>query len=151
MVTFIQIVITRVKNGSLTAFERKLDEKKIRYLPGFVDLICFRIFNIGNLRVDINYKNGHKWSPRGFPRVRNWHAPYYHIPKHFCYAQRGSILIKYSSFYCFLGVIKLPKYYIQVSRVPKLIPSQKKLTFSLTSSKKVGFFAGQPKRSRFVR
>ena len=41
--------------------------------------------------------------------------------------------------------------YIQVSRVPRLIPSQKKLTFSLTSRKKVDFFADQPPKSRFFR
>ena len=41
--------------------------KKMRYLPGFVDLICFKIFNIGNLRVDIKHKNDHKWVPGGPP------------------------------------------------------------------------------------
>ena len=29
--------------------------KKMRYLPGFVDLICFKIFNIRNLRVDMTH------------------------------------------------------------------------------------------------
>ena len=85
---------------------------KMRYLLGFVDLICFKIFNIGNLRVDIKHKSGDKWNPRGSPWVRIWHAPSYHIPKHFCYTQRTPILIKYSSFWFLLGVIKLPKYYI---------------------------------------
>ena len=41
MVTFINMVITRVKNGSpdmiLTAFDGKFDEKKKRYLPGSID------------------------------------------------------------------------------------------------------------------
>ena len=65
MVTFIKIVITGVKNGSPNmipvAFERKFDEKKeMRYLPGFVELICFKFFNIGDGRTDINPKNGHK-------------------------------------------------------------------------------------------
>ena len=86
MVTFLKIVITRIKNGSpdmiLTPFDRKIDETKIRYLPGFVDLICFKTFNIGNLRVDIKHRNGHKWNPRGSPWVRIWHVPYYYIPKH---------------------------------------------------------------------
>ena len=36
-------------------------EKKI------VDVICFKIFNIRNLSVDIKYKNGHKWRPWGSP------------------------------------------------------------------------------------
>ena len=31
--------------------------KKMRYLPGFADLICFKIFNVGSLRVDIKDKN----------------------------------------------------------------------------------------------
>ena len=64
MVTFRKMVITRVKNKSPdmipTAFEGKFDEKKMRYLPGFVDLICFKFFNIGNGKTDINPKNGHK-------------------------------------------------------------------------------------------
>ena len=34
--------------------------KKMRYLPGFVDLIHSKIFNIRRLRVDIKHKNGHK-------------------------------------------------------------------------------------------
>ena len=85
------MVITRVKNRSPdmipTAFEGKFDEKKMRYLPGFVDLICFNKFNIANLRVDIKHKNDHKWSPRGSPWVRIWHVPYYPIPKHFFISQ----------------------------------------------------------------
>ena len=80
MVTFIKMVITRVKNKSpdmiLMAFDGKFDEKKkMRSLPGFVDLICFTIFNIGNLRVDIKHKNDHKWDPWGSPMARIWHAP----------------------------------------------------------------------------
>ena len=42
--------------------------QKMRYLPGFVDVICFKFFNIGNFSVDINPQNGHnsgqKWVPR---------------------------------------------------------------------------------------
>ena len=34
--------------------------QKMRYLPGFVEFTCFKIFNIGKLRDDIKYKNGHK-------------------------------------------------------------------------------------------
>ena len=80
------MVITRVKNGSPdmipTAFEGKFDEKKyMKYLPGCVDLICVKIFNIGDLRVDIKHKNGHKRTPRGSPWVRIWHVPYYHTVK----------------------------------------------------------------------
>ena len=41
MVTFINMVITRVKNVSpdmiLTAFDGKLDEHKMRYLPGSIE------------------------------------------------------------------------------------------------------------------
>ena len=42
MYVFINMVIARVKNGSpdmmLTPFDGKLHEKKMRYLPGLVDL-----------------------------------------------------------------------------------------------------------------
>ena len=40
--------------------------KKMRYLPGFVDLIYFKIINIRNLSADINPKmviNGVPWGP----------------------------------------------------------------------------------------
>ena len=44
-------------------------KKKMRYLPGFVDLICFKIFNIRNLRVDIKHtkivRNGVPGGPHG--------------------------------------------------------------------------------------
>ena len=39
----------------------------MRYLPGFVDLIYIKIFNIENLRVDIKHKNDHNSGPRGPP------------------------------------------------------------------------------------
>ena len=39
--------------------------KKMSNLLGFVDLICFKFFNIGNWSADINPENGHKWGPRG--------------------------------------------------------------------------------------
>ena len=38
--------------------------KKMRYLPGFLDLICFKIFNIGDLGVDKKHK---KHVPGGPP------------------------------------------------------------------------------------
>ena len=42
MVTFINMVMTRVKNGSpdmiLTAFDKNFTRKKMSYLPGAVDL-----------------------------------------------------------------------------------------------------------------
>ena len=83
MVTFINMVITRVKNGSpdmiLTAFEGKFDKnKKMRYLPRFVNLIFIKHFNIGNFGVDIKHKNDHKSGPWGYLMARIWHAPYYH-------------------------------------------------------------------------
>ena len=53
------------------------------YLPGFVDLICFKIFNIKNLSADIKHKIGHNSGPRGSPMARIWHAPSYHTPKRF--------------------------------------------------------------------
>ena len=72
------MVITRVKNKAPdmipTAFERKSDEKKDEIPPGncrLVDLICFKIFNIRNLRVDIKHKNGHNSGPRGVPHGQN--------------------------------------------------------------------------------
>ena len=81
------MVITGVENWSPDmipmAFERKFDEKKMRYLPGFVDLIYFIFFNIGNLGADIKPKNCHKWGPRGSPHARIRYAPYFHIHKGF--------------------------------------------------------------------
>ena len=63
MYVFMNMVITQVKNGSPdmipTAFEGKFNEKKMRYLPGFVDLICFKIFNIGDLG---GWHKTQKWS-----------------------------------------------------------------------------------------
>ena len=57
------MVITGVKNGSPdmipVAFDKKFDEKKMRYLPGFIDLICFKLFNIGDGRTTIKSQ---KWS-----------------------------------------------------------------------------------------
>ena len=48
MYTFINMVMTRVKNRSpdmiLTAFDGKFDEKKMRYLPGSIDPHMIRIF-----------------------------------------------------------------------------------------------------------
>ena len=65
------MVITRVKNGSPDMISRhskgNLMRKKMRYFPGFVDLMCFKIFNIGNLRVDLKDKNVHKRGPKGWP------------------------------------------------------------------------------------
>ena len=70
MITFINMVITGVENGSpsmiLVAFQRNLMRKKMRYPPGFVDLIYLKFFNTGNGRIDRNPKNGYKWGPRGF-------------------------------------------------------------------------------------
>ena len=78
MYVFMNMVIARVKNWSpdiiLKAFEGKADEKKDEAPPGFVDLICFKIFSIGDLVVDIKHKNGHKWGPRGSPKASIWHA-----------------------------------------------------------------------------
>ena len=58
----------------LVAFDGKFDEKKMRYPRGFVDLIYFKLFNIGNGRTDINPKNGHKWGQLGYPMARIWHV-----------------------------------------------------------------------------
>ena len=73
------MVITQVKDGSpdmiLTAFEGNLIRKKMGYLPGFVDLICFNIFNIRNLSADIKGENCHNSGPKGFPMARIWHVP----------------------------------------------------------------------------
>ena len=52
-----------------------LMRKKMRYLMGFVDLIYFKLFNIGNWRTDIKPKNGYKWGHMGFPMGRILHAP----------------------------------------------------------------------------
>ena len=63
IVTFIKMVITRVENGSPdmipVAFDRKLMRKKMRYLPGFIDLICLKFINIGELTADTKTQ---KWS-----------------------------------------------------------------------------------------
>ena len=60
MVKFMNIVITGVENWSpdmiLVAFERKFDEKEMRYLPGFIDLIYLKFINIGELTADKNTK-----------------------------------------------------------------------------------------------
>ena len=62
IVTFINMVINGVGNGFavmiLVAFEGKFDEKKMRYLPGFVDLIYFKLFDIRELTADTKT---HKW------------------------------------------------------------------------------------------
>ena len=51
------MVITGIENWSPdmipVAFERKFDEKKMRYLPGFIDRIYIKLFNIGDGRTDI--------------------------------------------------------------------------------------------------
>ena len=88
------MVITRVKNKSPdmipTAFERKFDEKKDEIPPG-ICLICIKIFNIRNLRVDIKHKNGHKSSPMGSLMTRIWHAPSYYTPKGFFMPKGGQV------------------------------------------------------------
>ena len=57
------MVITGVENWSPdmipVAFDRKFDDKKMRYLPVFVDLICFKFFNIGDWRTA---QKTQKWS-----------------------------------------------------------------------------------------
>ena len=81
------MVITQVRNKSpdifLTPFDRKFDEKKDEIPPGICRPICFKIFNIGNLGVDIKHKNDHNSGPWGSPMARIWHVPYYHTPKDF--------------------------------------------------------------------
>ena len=66
MVTFINMVMNGVENGSpdmiLVAFDGKFVRKKMRYLPGFVDLIYFKFFNIGELTADTKTQ---KWSYMG--------------------------------------------------------------------------------------
>ena len=73
------MVITGVENGSPdmipVAFDRKFDERKMRCLPGFVDLIYLKLLNVVNLRVDKKHKNGHNSSPWGSPMARIWHVP----------------------------------------------------------------------------
>ena len=49
----------------------------------FVDLICFKFFNLGDLGVDIKHKNGHNSGPRRSSITRIWHAPSYHTAKGF--------------------------------------------------------------------
>ena len=79
MFIFINMVIARIKNGSPdmspTAFEGKNDENKMRYLPGFIDLIYFKLFSIGDGRIDKKHKNGAKFDHMGSPRARILHAP----------------------------------------------------------------------------
>ena len=84
----------------------KLMRKKMRYLPGFVDLICIKIFKIGNFGVDIKHKNGHKWCPRGSPWARIWHVPYYHIPKHLFIPKGGQLELNIEVFNVFGGSYK---------------------------------------------
>ena len=47
------MIINGVENWSpdmiMVAFDGKFDEKNMRYLPGFVDLIYFKLFNIREL------------------------------------------------------------------------------------------------------
>ena len=80
MVTFINMVITRVKNGSpdmiLTPFDVKFHEKKDEIPPRACIPPYFKIFNIRNLRADIKHKNGHKPAPRGPP----WSEFGMHLP-----------------------------------------------------------------------
>ena len=45
--------------------------------------IYIKISNIRKMRSDIRPKKCHKWTPRGSPMARTWHAPYYHTPKGF--------------------------------------------------------------------
>ena len=52
-----------------------LIRKKMGYPTGFVDLIYFKFFNIGDWRTDINPKNAHIWGPKGSPMARIWHVP----------------------------------------------------------------------------
>ena len=69
MITFINMVITVVKNESpdmiLVTFDEKFNKKKDEIPPGVVDLIYFKLFNIGNWRTDIKHKNNHNSGPRG--------------------------------------------------------------------------------------
>ena len=44
-----------------------LTRRKMGYLPGFIDLICFKVFNIGSFRVDIKHKNCHNLVKNGSP------------------------------------------------------------------------------------
>ena len=88
MITFINMVITGVKNGSPdmipVAFEAKFDEKKDQITPGIYRPHILEIFSI--LRVaglTQKHKNSHKWGRMGSPMARIWHVPYYHIVKHF--------------------------------------------------------------------
>ena len=104
------MVITQDKNWSpdmiLTAFEGKFDEKtNMKYLPGFVDLICFKIFSIRNLRADIKHKHGHNSGPRGSPMARIWHAPSYHTPEGFSKPKGPQFSLKVLN--TFGGVIKM--------------------------------------------
>ena len=76
------------------------------------------------MRANMRSKNGHKSGPRASPMARIWHAPSYHIPKGFFHAQRGSILIKYSSFTGFSGGLKVAKIlYIAIDIYIYIYPS----------------------------
>ena len=59
-----------------------LNTPEYLYIPLYTP-IYIKISNIRKMRSDIRPKNSHKWSPRGSPMARIWHAPYYHTPKGF--------------------------------------------------------------------
>ena len=61
--------------------------KKMGNLLGIVDHICFKIFNIGNLKVDIKHKS-----------AQNLACTLISYCQRFFNTQRTPILIKYSSF-----------------------------------------------------
>ena len=95
------MVINGVENGSpdmnLVSFDGKFDDKKDEIPLGICRPHMLQIFNIGNLRVDIKHKNVINGVPGG-PHGSEFGMYLTTISPNIFYAQRGSILIKYSSF-----------------------------------------------------
>ena len=80
IVTFINIVITGVKNGSPgmipVAFERKFDEKKDEIPPSIYRPHIADFFSIlGMAGLTKKHKNCHKYDHMGSPMDRIWHVP----------------------------------------------------------------------------
>ena len=116
MVTFINMVITRVKNGSpdmiLTAFEGKFDAKKDEIPPGICRPHMHQNFQYWGFE---GWHKTQKWwelGSQGVPMGPNLACTLLPYPQRIVHAQRGSILTKLNSSKHFWGVIKLPKYHI---------------------------------------
>ena len=76
----VNCVITEVENWSPdmipVAFDRKFDEKFDEIPHGiYIDLICLKLFNIGDGGLTQKRNNDHKWGHMGSRRAIFWHAP----------------------------------------------------------------------------